>query len=77
MITGTTAVCVRVTGEVPGPVGLATVPVDVIRHSYGHWAPAAVCTSEPLQVTLPVSYVVVRVGSSVETPGNVGGGVTS
>ena len=69
MITGTTAVCVRVTGEVLGPVGLATVPVDVIFHSYGHWTPGAVCWSSPRHFTLPVSYVVVRSGSSVRRRG--------
>ena len=67
--TGTIAVVVRVTGAAPGPVGLGTVPTEVIRHwSFQETVVGAVSIT-PDQVTVPLGYVVVRDGSRLGSPG--------
>jgi hypothetical protein len=59
LITGTTAVTVRLIGAAVGPVGFFTVAVDVITHWSDQPAPTGAPSILPPHVTVPLAYVLV------------------
>ena len=57
LITGTTAVTVRLIGAAVGPVGFFTVAVDEMTHWSDQPAPTGAPSILPPHVTVPLAYV--------------------